>query len=266
MNAALLTIAKAAGLTFIIAISARKTGLLTDSGALAAFCGGTIAILAGWDWAFFLMLWFAMMAIVSQLGRRAKVQHTQGMVEKGGQRDIWQVLANGGVFFLLAAIGVLVPVWKTNAAVLAAASLTAAGADSAATEIGTWLGGTPRSLRTLRPVSAGTSGAVSVLGSLAMFLAAAIITWIAVALHMATPTQTPIVFFAAIAGSIADTILGATLQARRQCPACSEPTEQLVHHCGTPSCHSGGISWMTNDTINALATTLAAVVALLLIT
>ena len=49
--------------------------------------------------------------------------------------------------------------------------------------------------------------------------------------------------------------VGATLQAEYVCPRCETPTEEAVHAaCDTPTTLRRGLAWMTNDTVNAVAT------------
>ena len=59
-------------------------------------------------------------------------------------------------------------------------------------------------------------------------------------------------------GMVADSLLGATVQARFQCPTCGQDTEHRTHRCGTRTTHSGGMAWLGNDGVNMAATTLAA--------
>ena len=81
-------------------------------------------------------------------------------------------------------------------------TLAAATADTWATEVGTLAGGTPRSIRTLRPVPAGTSGGVSVVGTLASVLGALLLPALALAMHWPT---------AVVAGAVAGGLLAALL-------------------------------------------------------
>jgi uncharacterized membrane protein len=60
---------------------------------------------------------------------------------------------------------------------------------------------------------------------------------------------------AGLAGSLVDSLLGATAQAVYWCAGCAAPTETPVHgRCGRPAEHARGWAWVTNDVVNALAT------------
>jgi uncharacterized membrane protein len=58
-------------------------------------------------------------------------------------------------------------------------------------------------------------------------------------------------------------VLGATVQAGYWCPACQEPTERLVHRCGTPTTLVKGKAQLNNDLVNFLAISFAAALAFL---
>lgn len=239
-----------------IALAAWRAGSLSRSGAGAAVVVGTAATIAGWNWGALLILYFLAGTIVSRVGQSAKARRTGGVVAKGGARDATQVLANGGVF---AACVLCVPAGFAHAGVAAAGALAASLADTFATEIGTLLGGIPRSVRTMRRVPVGTSGGVSGAGSLAMVVAAALVAGAAVALGASALFIS--VALAGVGGALTDTLLGATIQERRWCPACERASERHIHTCGTATLLIGGREWMNNDTVNFLATLTGAGIA-----
>ncbi len=225
---------------------------------------GTLALRAGWPWGGYLIVWFAVATLGSRLGRARKEARTAGVVEKGAQRDARQVLANGGVFALAAALTLLTDNRASSTALWGAASLAAAGADTMATEIGTWLGGTPRSVRTWRTVPSGTSGAVSLAGSTAMLGSALLLTSVAVALGLVPAARWWFVTVAAVFGALVDTAIGALVQTQRWCPSCHTATEQRQHCCGTDTRHLRGWRWLGNDAVNFVCTVSAAALAWLL--
>lgn len=256
------------GAALAIAFAAWRKGSLSGSGAVAAAIGGALSMLAGLPWGVFLVVWFLYASLLSRAGRDAKAARTGEIIAKGGRRDAWQVLANGGVYFALAAwtVGTALgaPGGPLDPAVLAAAALVAAGADTTATEVGTWWRGASVSVRTWQQVPAGTSGAVSLMGSLAMVVAAVVLAGVAVTAGLISSRALWVVAAAGVVGAVIDTLLGATLQARRICRRCGKATEQRVHRCGGETGLTGGLPWMDNDMVNALCTLAAAGVAALL--
>ena len=225
---------------------------------IAAAIGAT-AIGAGWDWAVLLIVYFALASALSRLGAERKARRTASIVAKAGPRDALQVLVNGGVF-TAAAIGELVhphPLWRA----VAAGSLAASAADTWATEIGTWVGGTPRSAWNWRRVPPGTSGGMTTAGTLAMFVGAIVVALLVYAMEWGRGHAVA-VFLGGLSGAVADTVIGATLQERRRCLGCGEHTERVVHSCGSRTRVSRGIPGLGNDTVNFIAALVGGGIAL----
>ena len=172
------------------------------------------------------------------VARRPSAQASAELAQaKGAQRDAWQVLANGGVATASIALG------RRGAFV---GALAAAGADTWATELGMLASSQPRLITTLRTVPA-TSGGVTLAG-----LAASAGGALTVGLAAGDP-RTALV--AGVAGSILDSILGATIQAAYVCERCGAPTEEPRHAaCDSPARRVKGVAWANNDAINAAAT------------
>jgi uncharacterized protein (TIGR00297 family) len=232
----------------VVSLAARRAGALDRSGAVAATAAGAAAVAAGWSWAALLIAYFVATSALSRVGAAIKAERTGDVVAKGGARDWWQVGANGGVFTLAAlASAVAGPSWTWSA--LAAGSLAAAAADSWGTEVGTLAGRPPRSILSLRRVPPGTSGGVTLQGSLATVAGAVFIGGLAwafgwdgrVALAAAA---------GGVAGAFTDSLVGATLQVRRRCPRCGIATERAIHRCGAPTAITGGLAWLDNDAVN----------------
>lgn len=241
-----------------IALAARRAGSLSSSGAVAAIALGTLTFAAGWSWAVVLIAFFVASTALSRWRADRKAERMAGIVAKGGRRDAVQVLANGGVFAACAALSLLEPspAW----AVLGAGAIAASTADTWATEIGALARSQPRSIVSWRPVPPGTSGGVSVRGTFAALAGAAFIAstsrlvgWPAAAV--------PAALAGGLAGTTADSLLGATLQARRWCASCAEQTERAIHRCGSATMHAGGLPWLGNDAVNAVAGGVGALVA-----
>ncbi|MEO7087092.1 MAG: DUF92 domain-containing protein [Gemmatimonadaceae bacterium] len=245
-----------------VAFAAKRAGSLSRSGALAAIVVGTLAVAVGWDWGALLLAYFVSSSVLSRVGRGTKERRTASIVEKGGARDAIQVLANGGVFAGAAAAMLERPDIRWVA--VAAGALAASAADTWATELGTLAGGRPRSIVSWRPVPAGTSGGISVVGSLAAVAGAAFIAGVLVALGW-TISLAPTVALAGIAGAAVDSLLGATLQSRRWCEICSGETERITHECGEPTRQLRGLEWLDNDVVNFLSTVAAGLLSAALV-
>jgi len=63
------------------------------------------------------------------------------------------------------------------------------------------------------------------------------------------------------AGALTDSILGASLQSLRHCPACRRDCETDPHDCGTATVLRRGLVWFGNDVVNLAATVTGALVA-----
>ena len=64
-----------------------------------------------------------------------------------------------------------------------------------------------------------------------------------------------------LAGSLFDSLLGATVQAIYFCDRCVKETERVIHRCGTHARHLRGWRWLDNDLVNLLSSAGGAVVA-----
>lgn len=247
---------------FLLAIGivypAYRARSLNKSGAFAALLVGTIVFgLGGWAWAVLLLLFFITSSVLSRAFKKRK----QGLNEKfskGHERDAGQVFGNGGLATLFVVVHALYPESGLGWAGFAA-SLAAVNADTWATELGVLNPTPPRMLTDLRKrVEKGTSGGVSLFGTMAALLGAAVI-----ALPAAWFTQDwvlfPLITFAGVAGSLFDSLLGATVQAMYFCPTDQKETEKHpIHTCGTATVHLRGWKWLDNDWVN-LACSLFAV-------
>ncbi len=250
----------------LIALAAIRSRALTRSGGAAAFVVGTVTFAAGTiGTALILLAFFISSVALSRAGKKRK----RALVDigKAGARDAWQVLANGGVATVCIALWIAfehgreISVWF----VAFAGAYAAATADTWGTEVGTLAEKPPRSILTGKPLATGLSGGVSSAGTAAEVAGAVLIAILTpFALLLALP-GTPVtvhdlttlllpVFIGGFGGATIDSLLGATLQARRWCPACQRECEVDPHGCSTATVHRRGLPWLTNDGVNLLAT------------
>ena len=75
---------------------------LSESGTIAAIVAGIACLAAGWTWLVMLLAFYVSSTLLSRYRTDAKGERAGDIVEKGGDRDMWQVAANGGAFTALA--------------------------------------------------------------------------------------------------------------------------------------------------------------------
>lgn len=252
----------------VFGLGAYATRTLTAAGAVG---GGLFAAslvgLGGWAWALPGFVFFVLASALSFVDEKRSPAEPEPVEARG--RRLRQVLANGGVAWLLLAVYVVFP---SNAGQLQVScyagflgALAAAAADTWATEIGVFSSSRPWSLRTGRRVEAGTSGAVSVAGTVGAVLGAASV---AVAALLAGETVDPIgwgtiarIVGAGLVGMLVDSLVGALVQARYRDPTTGRFVEHLPEPNATPV---QGWSKVDNEVVNGLATTAGALAAVLL--
>ncbi len=247
-------------LAFIVAFASSRFGLLTTDGSVATFIlGGFIFGLGGWQWAIPVLLFFLIGSGASRLFATAKSEYNL-LYEKSHTRDAGQVFANGGVALLTMVLSTLLPDHHWYLAYIG--SLTAATADTLATEIGVFSRGNPFSISLWRKVEKGMSGAVSYLGTTTGLVSAAMLASLALPFSGGY-TLFPIRFVVAGAlsgaiGSLADSIVGGTFQSQYRCPRCSKITER-TRHCGEHETNLvSGYSWINNDVVNFVGSVVGA--------
>lgn len=239
-------------LATVIAGLARWRRSLSTSGTFAAIGLGTVTYAVGGLSAAVLLIAFFVPSSALSLWKKQRRKRVEGAYSKGSERDAWQVLANGGLFGLavwLAGGQNAGLVWQ-----MAVTALACACADTWATEIGGLARQQPRLITTFRKVAAGTSGAVSWLGTGAALAGALWIAGLAWLWQSDTVVLWLWVAFCGWCGALLDSWLGATFQAQFYCPHCDQQTEQNpTHHCGTPVQFRHGWHWLQNDAVNFLA-------------
>ena len=247
-----------AGVALLIGVVSWARGSLSPSGVLGALLVGTPVFGLGGPVGTAALLAFFISSSALSKAFRARKAGVEEEYAKTGTRDLGQALANGGV---AAVAAVLLAVTGDERYVLAMlGALVAANADTWATELGVLSRSPPRLITTLRSVAPGTSGAVSGAGLLASTAGAAFVGGVAV-LAGAPWMFIPWLVLAGVAGSLLDSLLGATVQDVRWCDACGRETERRVHRCGRPARSHRGFSWLGNDTVNLVATAAGALLA-----
>jgi uncharacterized protein (TIGR00297 family) len=225
--------------TVLIAL-AQRLPLLTRWGWVHAGILGTVLWGSlGWTGWLSVVLYLGLGSAVTKLGFSDKQR--RGLAEaRGGCRsplNVWGSAATGASLALLIAAGLEPKPWLLAAF---AASFAAKLADTFGSEIGKRWGRTPRLITTLRRVDPGTEGAISMEGTLASAVGSllmAVVMW-ALAL-LPSLSWIWLVAVVGLVATLAESVLGAVAQTR--------------------------LSWMSNELVNALQTSFAAVLMVALV-
>ncbi len=219
---------------------AQRLPLLTPSGWVHAGALGTILWgCLGWRGWLAVVVYLVAGSLVTKIGWRDKQK--RGLAEaRGGRRgpaNVWGSAATGAALALLIGSGL-----EPKALLLAGfcASFAAKLADTFGSEIGKRWGGQPRLITTLRPVPAGTEGAISVEGTLASAAGSVLMTLVLFALQLLPSLAvSAVVMLIGFVATLAESLLGALAQDR--------------------------VSWLSNELVNAIQTTLAALLAIVVL-
>jgi uncharacterized protein (TIGR00297 family) len=208
---------------------------VTPAGAIGGFViGVVIAATTSWPGWTLLLVTFLAAALSSRLGLRRKT--LLGIAEeRGGRRGVGNAIANTGFAAGAALMSALT--FAHDAGLIAfTAALAAGGSDTIASEIGKAWGKRTYLITTFKAVPPGTSGALSLEGTVAGLAAAVVLAGIAVAVGLVPHRVLLPVVIGATVGSLCESVLGATLE---------------------------GPGIVNNDVLNFLNTAIAAVTAIL---
>jgi len=221
--------------------------LLTPAGYLHAWVLGVLVWgCLGWQGYVVVMVYFLVGTAVTRIGMAEK--EAAGIAEKRsgvrGPENVW----GSALTATLCAIGVLVAqqseiaglnaTWVSLFSLGYVASFATKLSDTTASEVGKAYGKRTFLITTLRPVPAGTEGAVSLEGTLAGVVGSAVIAAVGLATGLISPLGALLCLIAAFIATNAESVIGATLQ------------EQLP--------------WLTNELVNIVNTTIGAIAAILL--
>lgn len=247
----------------VLAWGGYKLKALAASGAFGTLLVGMFIALGFKGYGLMLIgLFFVTSSLWSKYNRKQKKKIID-MHEKGSQRDIVQVFANGGVPAL---IGILAYVFPADFWIYGfIASIAVANSDTWASEIGSLSKKRPLSLMKMKTVEPGTSGAISVLGTSAAVAGSALIS---VASYFIWSEMTIALVFVVttmgVLGCFIDTFLGATVQSAYRCNVCGKHVERK-EHCQQPTILVKGNGWVNNDVVNISSITIASVITILVL-
>jgi len=226
----------------VLIAAASRAPLLTragwvHAGALGTVLWGTLG-LPGW---LAVVAYLALGSLVTRLGFGDK--QARGLAEaRGGRRgpeNVWGSAATGALLALLTAV--VAEPWRPLLLIGFAASFAAKLADTFGSEIGKRWGRRTVLITTLRPVPAGTEGAISLEGTAASLVGGLLMALICSGLGLLAAAGPPLpvlvlVTAVALLATLIESAIGATLQRRW--------------------------AWLSNELVNGLQTAIAALLAM----
>ncbi|MFQ4139541.1 TIGR00297 family protein [Nodosilinea sp. PGN35] len=221
--------------------------LLTPAGYGHAWVLGVIIWgCLGWRGYIVMMTYFLAGTAVTRLGkgRKEAAGIAEGRSGMRGPENVWgSALAAAicaGAIALLTATGspTTQALWLPVLALAYVSSLSTKLSDTTASEVGKAYGQRTFLITSLKPVPAGTEGAVSLEGTLAGVVGSAVMALVGWAVGLITPWGIAICLVAALVATTLESLLGATLQTQ--------------------------IEWLTNEVVNGVNTTLGALIGILL--
>jgi uncharacterized protein (TIGR00297 family) len=241
-----------------IAVLSFKFKFLDLGGAGLAFLMGSIIFgFGGWSYTFPILGFFISSSILSKTGKSKKRQ-IESSYQKTSIRDFQQALANGGVATIIVLIAFFSGIESFYAVYVA--SLAAATADTWGTELGIFSRSKPVLITNFKPVEPGTSGGISLFGSIAAIFGSASIVLISSFFHQFNIYQFHIIAIAGFTGSLADSLIGATVQGQYKCVICGKKIETTIH-CKENAIIIQGYRWIDNDIVNIFSIFISACIA-----
>lgn len=249
-------------LSLLVVALAFWRGSLSRSGAVGAIIVGTSTFgLGGWVWGVIVGIFFVSSSVLSHYKEKEK-QAASEKFDKGHRRDLGQVIANGGLGSLIALCSAIwpSPLWLP----FFIGVMGTVTADTWATELGTLSKRPPRLITTGKVVEVGTSGGISVLGT-----AVSATGGLLIGISTGLLTGQLILIYALIgtigglAGSLFDSLLGATVQQVYYCEIRQKETEKKLNPLGEPNKPIRGWAWMNNDMVNMLSSIIGGALSIL---
>lgn len=199
-------------LSAVLSAEAYKLQCLTKGGALASFAVGAVVGIFGSINAFFLLTIFTVAGFFATL--RSIDQKKAAGLQEGikGERGWKNVLGVGFPPMLVVIVDCIHPLDPTLFAILFISTITVAGADTIASEIGVK---DPKvyMITTFKPAEPGINGGISVTGTVVSTIASLLISvlgWFVITEELNMLLLIP--FIAGVVGNLLDSVFGAVLE------------------------------------------------------
>jgi uncharacterized protein (TIGR00297 family) len=194
--------------TAAFAVLAYALGMISRSGAIGGLLVGAVIYASLGPQGFAVLALFVVGgSLLTRFGYRHKLS-TGTAQDQDGRRGARNAIANCAVAVSCALLAAATGLELFTIAFVA--SIGAAFADTSESEIGQLFSRTPRMITTLRKVSPGTDGAISIAGTIAGAVAACLTATLALTLGLLqSPQSALLVALAALLGTVADSLIGA---------------------------------------------------------
>lgn len=221
---------------------------------IICYCGGLLSYLI-------LCEVFLSTVISHKIKPKERQKINNELTEKNGAKDIFQIIANVGTSTILIIIYYLTHnnIFLVSFSCVMAESM----ADSLASDIGVLSKKKPLNILTFKRGEKGLSGNISGLGLIASLIGS-IIIGLTFTIFKSSINYFIIIVLCGFIGALIDSLLGATIQAKYQCPKCHKTTEKKSH-CFQPAVHIKGIKIINNDIINLISNILTCLISLLVL-
>lgn len=194
-------------LLILMAVCVKIRKLTLIAAVTATILGFLVALASGFKGISMLAAFFVLSVLATSHKKSEKLKIHPVELEKTG-RNVWQVLANGGVAGIAAILCLLNPENNSYYLLMMAASLASALADTLSSELGTVYGSRFFNVISFKKEAKGLDGVISFEGSLIGAAGAGVIALIYAGFGQAAI----IVAIAGILGNLTDSLLGAILE------------------------------------------------------
>lgn len=245
-------------LAILVPAFAFRKKALTPSAAVLAALMILVALLAGPNYAAFLITSFLLITVIDKVCKKKTQKAEENITQKTGTRDVIQVFVNGGISML----SVLLWYFSGDRIFLLCfiSALVESFGDSSASNIGIATGQQTYDICRFQRITNGLSGGVTMGGTLGCLMACVMMSALAFVLKTITTTrEMTLVMIAGFLGCMLDSILGSLVQRKNRCSVCGTITEKKIH-CNNATEYYSGIRVINNDCVNFICNLFSAIV------
>ena len=184
---------------------------LTVAGGIAGVVVGFLVFVGGELSGLLLLVAFFVLGTLATSWKKKEKALFKIDSDRSAKRDIWQVLANGGMAAILGLLAILLPDHASDFRIMIAAALASATADTLSSELGIVYGRRFFNILTFKKEQKGLDGVISIEGLLIGIIGSAIIAAIYLGGHIGNSLFW-LIIISGTAGNLTDSVLGAALE------------------------------------------------------